>query len=58
MLLKKIGELTALYMDLIEKSINANLDRIEEIEEQLDKVQETVSLIKKVYMKMKTMILK
>lgn len=44
---KKIGELTALYMDLIEKSINANLDRIEEIEEQLDKVQETVSLIKK-----------
>lgn len=26
---KKIGELTALYMDLIEKSINANLDRIE-----------------------------
>ena len=44
---KKIGELTALYMDLIEKSINANLDRIEEIKEQLDKVQETVSLIKK-----------
>ena len=34
-------------MDVIEKSINANLDRIEEIEEQLDKVQETVSLIKK-----------
>ena len=28
---KKIGELTALYMDLIEKSINANLDRIEAI---------------------------
>lgn len=44
---KKMNELVALFMDLIEQSIAVNEERAEEIEERLNKVQETVNLIKR-----------
>lgn len=43
---KKINELTALYMDLIEEAIDTNSDRIEELEDSIDRIQQSVNLIK------------
>lgn len=45
--LKKVAELSSLYMDLVDRVSGFNLQRMDELERRLDKVKGTVDLIKK-----------